>query len=245
MEKKTILIIDDEQINLDFFEVMLSRLGFRILQTTSGEEGLELIKEHTPDLIILDNIMPRLTGWELTKMLKRDEAYKKYRDIPVIMFSAMDAVKDKIEGFDLGIDDYITKPFNFLEVLARIKTVLRNHELSKQVALREKRLMQADSLNISLMQYIDHLQTPLNKLYASAKYLRVSDRQVVETFKNQVLDETRHLLATLDSLEGEIKTLQESEGSVREAELALNELEDRFREHFKSLHNEEIRTYDQ
>ncbi len=240
MEKKTILIIDDEQINLDFFEVMLSRLGFHILQTTSGEEGLELIKEHSPDLIILDNIMPRLTGWELTKMLKRDEAYEKYRNIPIIMFSAMDAVKDKIEGFDLGIDDYITKPFNFLEVLARIKTVLRHHELSKQVVLREKRLMQVNALNESLAHCTAHLKSPAIRLIESAKSLMPSDTQTIETFKNQVLDEAQQILTIADSLEREMKTLQESEGRVREAELTLNELEDRFREHFKSLHNEEI-----
>ena len=101
MDKKKILIIDDEQINLDFFDVMLTRLGFEVLMASDGEEGLEMITEHVPDLIILDNIMPRLTGWELTKMLKRDESFADFKDIPVIMFSAMDAVKDKIEGFEL------------------------------------------------------------------------------------------------------------------------------------------------
>ena len=239
MEKKKILIIDDEQINLDFFDVMLTRLGFEVLMAVDGEEGLEMIREHVPDLIILDNIMPRLTGWELTKMLKRDEAYAEFRDIPVIMFSAMDAVKDKIEGFELGIDDYIIKPFNFSEVLARIRAVLRNHELSRQVVLREKRLALTDSLNKSLIYFTEHLKAPVLGLLESAKSLDPKDNGAVERFMKQVLAEAEQTLAALGGLEDEVKVLQESEGSVREAELTLQELEDRFRDHFRELHEGE------
>ena len=236
MDKNKILIIDDEQINLDFFDVMLTRLGFTVLMAVDGEEGLEMIREHNPDLIILDNIMPRLTGWELTKMLKRDEAFAEYRDIPIIMFSAMDAVKDKIEGFELGIDDYIIKPFNFSEVLARIRAVLRNHELSRQVILREKRLALTDSLNKSLVYFTEHLKAPVLGLVDSAKSLDASDSKAVEAFKQQVLAETEQTLAALGGLGDEVKALQKSEGHVRKAELSLTELEERFRVHFRELH---------
>ena len=138
--KGKILIVDDEPINLDFFDVMLSRLGFQVVMAEDGEEALEMIQQDKPDLIILDNIMPKMTGWELTKILKKSKAYEQYRDIPIVMFSAMDAVKDKIEGFELGIEDYITKPFNFSEVLARIRAVLRNKERAQQVINRERRI---------------------------------------------------------------------------------------------------------
>lgn len=237
MNKKRILIIDDEQINLDFFDVMLTRLGFEVLMAVDGEEGLEMIREHVPDLIILDNIMPRLTGWELTKMLKKDDAFSEFRDIPIIMFSAMDAVKDKIEGFELGIDDYIIKPFNFSEVLARIRAVLRNHELSQQVVLREKRLALTDSLNKSLMYFTEHLKSPVLGLVESSKSLDITDSKAVESFKQQVMAEAEQTLAALGGLEDEVKSLQESEGNFRNAELSLQELEERFREHFRELHN--------
>ncbi len=237
MNKKKILIIDDEQINLDFFDVMLTRLGFVVLMAVDGEEGLEMIREHVPDLIILDNIMPRLTGWELTKMLKKDDAYSEYRDIPIIMFSAMDAVKDKIEGFELGIDDYIIKPFNFSEVLARIRAVLRNHELSRQVLLREKRLALTDSLNKSLMYFTNHLKNPVLGLVEASNALDISDSKAVEKFKKQVMIEAEQTLAALSGLEDEVLKLQESDGTLRAAELSLGELEDRFREHFKELHD--------
>ncbi|MDR2518169.1 MAG: response regulator transcription factor [Spirochaetaceae bacterium] len=122
---KKILIVDDEIINADFFDVMLSKLGFVVEKANDGVEALEKIKKFYPDLIMLDNIMPRMSGWELTKTLKGNP---KYKEIPIIMFSALDDVKDKVESFELGVDDYITKPFNFSEVLARIRVVLRNRE---------------------------------------------------------------------------------------------------------------------
>ena len=238
MDGKKILIIDDEQINLDFFDVMLSRLGFEVLMASDGEEGLEMITEHVPDLIILDNIMPRLTGWELTKMLKRDESFADFKDIPVIMFSAMDAVKDKIEGFELGIDDYIIKPFNFSEVLARIRAVLRSHELSRQVILREKRLALTDSLNKSLTYFTEHLKAPVISLIESAKSLETSNPRSVESFKRQVLEETEQTLAALGGLEDEVRALQESQDGVREAEFSLQELDERFQKHFHGLRHE-------
>ena len=149
--KGKILIVDDEPINLEFFDVMLSNLGFKIEKAADGEEALQKVVETDPDLIILDNIMPRLTGWEVTKKLKQDKEFQKYRQTPIIMFSAMDNVKDKVEGLELGVDDYITKPYNFPEVLARIRAVLRNRELARQVARRERRIALIESLNNSLI----------------------------------------------------------------------------------------------
>jgi DNA-binding response OmpR family regulator len=141
--QKRILVADDDVINLDFFDVMLSKLGFMVEKASDGKEGLEKVKRFSPDLILLDNVMPVLSGWELTRMLKNDT---RYRDIPIIMISALDDVKDKIEAFELGADDYITKPFNFSEVLARIRSVLRSRELYTQIVARESRLSLAEEL---------------------------------------------------------------------------------------------------
>jgi CheY-like chemotaxis protein len=145
--RKKILVIDDEMISLEFFEVMLSKLGFVVEKAENGEDGYAMVKRFFPDLIIMDNIMPKMSGWELTKILKADP---KYREIPIIMLSALDDVKDKVEGFELGIDDYITKPFNFSEVLARIRAVLRNKELFSQIVARESRLSLAEELSTDM-----------------------------------------------------------------------------------------------
>jgi PleD family two-component response regulator len=145
--RKKILIVDDEQLNLDFFDVMLSKLGFIVEKAGDGLEALEKVKQFYPDLIILDNIMPKMSGWEVTKTLKKDA---KHREIPIIMFSALGDVKDKVEGFELGVDDYITKPFNFSEVLARIRAVLRNRELFGQIVYRESRLNLAEAFGMDM-----------------------------------------------------------------------------------------------
>jgi len=145
-ETKRILIVDDEEINLEFFEVMLANLGFDVIKATNGLEALETVRKRKPDLIVLDNIMPKLTGWEVTRILKTDPEYAEYSDIPIIMFSALDDVKDKVEGLELGAEDYITKPFNFSEVLARIRAVLRNHELVRQIERRDLRLDKTDEM---------------------------------------------------------------------------------------------------
>jgi len=171
--QRKILIVDDETINLDFFDVMLSKLGFTVEKARDGIEALEKVKRFSPDLILLDNIMPNMSGWEVTKILKSDP---KYREIPIVMFSALDDVKDKVEGFELGVDDYITKPFNFSEVLARIRAVLRNRELYAQIVVRESRLSLAEELStdmknnlLDFIKSIDELDAEINRLDSKGK----------------------------------------------------------------------------
>ena len=113
--------------------------------------------------------MPKLSGWEVTRLLKHDPAYRRYRNTPIIMFSAMNEVKDRIEGFEQGVDDYITKPFNFSEVLARIRAVLRSRELSRQLTRREKRIAVVESLNSSLVFFTQHIRKPISDLLALAE----------------------------------------------------------------------------
>jgi CheY-like chemotaxis protein len=174
--QKKILIVDDESINLDFFELMFSKLGFIVEKAEDGVEALEKVKKFFPDLIILDNVMPRMTGWEFTKILKGDPRYK---GIPIVMFSALDDVKDKVEGYELGVDDYITKPFNFSEVLARVRAVLRNHELFAQIAYRESRLNLAEELNVDIKKTLLDFVKSIDDLDASIAKVG-GDSQIVE-----------------------------------------------------------------
>ena len=124
--------------------------------------------------------MPKLSGWEVTRLLKHDPAYRRYRSTPIIMFSAMNEVKDRIEGFEQGVDDYITKPFNFSEVLARIRAVLRSRELSRQLTRREKRIAVVESLNSSLVFFTQHIRTPISDLLALAEKTDSADAAGVE-----------------------------------------------------------------
>jgi len=171
--RKKILIVDDDPVNLDFFQLMLSKLGFEVLEAHDGLDALERLNDFNPDIILLDNIMPNMSGWELTKTLKDDG---RYRNIPIIMFSALDDVRDKVAGFELGVDDYITKPFNFSEVLARIKVILRTRELFAQIAMRESRLHLAEELNGEVSGTIADLRAGVNELISIAQGQGIADK---------------------------------------------------------------------
>lgn len=163
--KKRILVVDDEQINLDFFDVMLSKLGFDVRLAKDGHEALESIRRLKPDLVILDNIMPRLSGWEVTRIVKSSPEYTEFSDTPIIIFSALDDVKDKVEGLELGADDYITKPFNFAEVLARIRAVLRAHDLLKQLENRERRIDLGNTAIDELVAAVGGAKATLDRIF--------------------------------------------------------------------------------
>jgi len=221
--RKKILVIDDEDINLEFFEVMLSKLGFEVEKAQTGEQGLAKAKKFFPDLIILDNIMPKMSGWELTRILKGDP---KLREIPIIMLSALDDVKDKVAGFELGIDDYITKPFNFSEVLARIRAVLRSRELFAQIRIRESRLSLAEEFNADIknnvhefMRSIDDLDETLGKIDGgalSAELARLLDN---------VKEKNRQVRKSMADLDARIeKTMAEWE-NLKKNEIGLTILE--------------------
>ncbi len=229
-----ILIVDDEPINLEFFDVMLSKLGFQVEKAVDGEEALEKIQSCSPDLIILDNIMPKLSGWEVTRMLKHEPAYRRWRGTPVIMFSAMNEVKDRIEGFEQGVDDYITKPFNFAEVLARIRAVLRSRELSMQLTRREKRIAVVESLNNSLVFFTHHIKKPISDIICLAEGTDVKSAADVEKLLAQIRKEGGEILATLRGLEDEVAELQGRGEKLRRGDLSVEELEKKLRKHLRN-----------
>jgi len=237
LENKTkILIVDDETINLDFFDVMLTKLGFKVELAEDGEEALDKVRAFSPDMIILDNIMPKMTGWEVTRLLKKSEDYKDFRNIPVIMFSAMDDVQDKIEGFELGIEDYITKPFNFSEVLARIRSVLQRKVLEKNIMAKEKKMALVTSLNRSLVYFTKHLKKPVLDLLKASQAPGANNKKSVTDFAKHVGTECEKILVALKTLEEEIQELStgidKDDGEGNEG-LLLEDLETKFQEQFK------------
>lgn len=233
--KPKILIVDDEEINRNFFDVMLTRLGFEVLTARDGEQALDIIPEEEPDLIILDNIMPKYSGWEVTRRVKQDEAFEAVRDTPVIMFSAMDDVQDKIEGFELGVEDYITKPFNFSEVLARIKAVLRHREVAQQVVKRERRLAIVESLNKSLLYFTQHVKGPISAVLDQAEKVDSQDAEAVQAFVTMVKAESERTLASLSALEEEIEELRGKGAELKAQEVTVGDLEEKYQEHFRRL----------
>jgi len=114
----TILVIDDDKTLLRLLQEALVKAGFQVLLSSNGVDGLQEVYTRQPDLVILDVMMPRMDGWETLTRIRQISR------VPVIMLTAKDAEADKLRGFSLGVDDYVTKPFSFAELGARAKAVL-------------------------------------------------------------------------------------------------------------------------
>jgi len=120
--RSKILLVDDEIDTLLPLKMSLEVEDYLVLGASNGFEALELAKTNIPDLILLDIMMPGMDGYEVCVQLKKDPVT---RNIPVIMLTAKDAVREKVKGLEIGADDYVTKPFNLNELKARIKSVMR------------------------------------------------------------------------------------------------------------------------
>jgi len=120
--RSKILIVDDEIDTLLPLKRSLEVENYLVVGASNGQEALMKVKNDVPDLILLDLMMPEMDGYEVCARLKNDDMTK---NIPIIMLTAKDAVRDKVKGLDIGADDYVTKPFNLNELKARIKSALR------------------------------------------------------------------------------------------------------------------------
>ncbi len=118
MTEKTILLIDDDPILLELLSEQLTMTGYQPIVANNGREGLRLANEAHPVLVVLDVMMPKMDGWEVCKRLRENSS------VPIIMLTAKGEEIDKLRGFRLGVDDYVTKPFSFSELVARIGAVL-------------------------------------------------------------------------------------------------------------------------
>ncbi|MEP0886595.1 PAS domain S-box protein, partial [Trichocoleus sp. ST-U3] len=139
LPKGNILVVDDTLADLQLLAGMLSQQGYEVRSASNGVVALESVESILPDLILLDIMMPHMDGYDLCSVLKASPTTK---DIPVIFISALDEAFDKIKSFSVGGADYITKPFQVEEVLARVENQLRIGRLSRQLAEQNARLQQ-------------------------------------------------------------------------------------------------------
>ena len=119
--KPTILVADDEEDVRELVSYRLTRSGYDVIDAVDGEEAFRLAAEHVPDLMVLDVMMPRLDGYELTKRVRAEESL---RSVPVILLTARSQETDVGRGFEVGADDYLKKRFNPDELVARVRAVL-------------------------------------------------------------------------------------------------------------------------
>lgn len=119
MTKETILVVDDEPNIVELARLYLEQDGFKVIAAHTGKIALERVKSDAPALMVLDLMLPEIDGWEVCRRVRMSS------DLPIIMLTARDEDIDKIVGLELGADDYMTKPFNPRELVARVKAILR------------------------------------------------------------------------------------------------------------------------
>ncbi len=121
-QHSTILVVDDDRNICELLQLYLSRDGYRLLFAHDGSTALDVFRSEKPDLVILDIMLPIINGWEVCQLIRKDS------DVPVVMLTARDASEDKVSGLDMGADDYVVKPFDPLEVAARVRAHLRKRK---------------------------------------------------------------------------------------------------------------------
>ena len=145
---KKILIIDDEIHIVELLKFNLENNGYKVDYSYDGFDGYLKTKEFQPDLIILDWMLPKISGIDLLKKIRSDETLEQ---IPVIMLTAKNMEEDKLEGLEDGADDYITKPFSVKEVLARITSVLRRYKYTSNEKIE---VLKADDIQVNVNKHI-------------------------------------------------------------------------------------------
>lgn len=144
-KQQTVLIADDEPQIREILSIYFKKEGFKVIEAADGAEALVQVQAGKPDIILLDIMMPVLDGLEVCKQVR------KISDIPIIMLTAKDSDDDRILGLEIGADDYISKPFNTREVVARVKAVLRRTNASLNT--QNKQVLEYPDLMINLSEY--------------------------------------------------------------------------------------------
>jgi len=179
---KTILVVDDEKDLLDLIEYNLRKEGYKVLKAENGLEGIRVAKKELPDLIILDIMMPQMTGLEVCEVIRED---MKLQKTPIVFLTARSDEKTEILGLDSGGDDYLTKPISTTKLVSRINAVLRRTEESEQ---NGQNIIEVHDLTIDRDRYIvskngDELQLPKKEFellyFLASRIGKVLDRQTL------------------------------------------------------------------
>ncbi|MDD5408626.1 MAG: response regulator [Candidatus Omnitrophica bacterium] len=178
-DKPVILVVDDQFQNIELLEAYLVPQGYEIVKASSGQEAFEKISKNQIDLILLDVMMPGISGIEVLEKLRADE---KLKAIPVVMVTVLKETEDKLKALEAGCDDFISKPFDKIELLARVKSILKINYYIKQLGEKDKFKEVVDKISDGIA-ICRHDYTIKDSNPAFLKYLNISDPANVNLFE--------------------------------------------------------------
>jgi len=177
-----ILIVDDEPFNLDLLEQELTDQGYVIERANDGAEALQKVPSFLPDLILLDYMMPKMNGIEVVKQLKQDERYK---GIPVILLTAKASQEDKVKGLDAGADDYVVKPFDSFELLARVRSMMRIKQMQDSLEEWNQSLTDKVTQQVGQIERMGRLKRYLSPQIAET-ILKSEDENLFKSHRREI-----------------------------------------------------------
>jgi len=164
-DKFRLLVVDDQPANVRLLEQLLSLSGYDVVTAASGAEALEKVSASKPDLVLLDVVMPKMSGYEVCRALRNDVATAL---LPVVMVTALDPSEERLKGIESGADDFLSKPINQAELLARVKSLLRIRTLHRQV---EEQAVQLAEWNAKLEERVSEQLDQLDRLARLKRFL--------------------------------------------------------------------------
>lgn len=171
-----ILLVDDDPLNLELLKAYLGSSPYKILKAFSGEEALEIVKKQEVDLILLDVMMPGMNGFEVCRRLKTRE---KTRLIPIVLITGLDDLESRVKGMECGADDFISKPANRLEIMARVKTLITTHKQNNRLTSIENVLFSLANAVEAKDRYTQgHTSRVANLAIDLGKKMRLSEHEI-------------------------------------------------------------------
>jgi two-component system sensor histidine kinase/response regulator len=241
--KAKVLVVDDSKESIDLLEYFLKPAGYEILKAQDGPTALEIVEKDNPDIILLDVMLPKLNGYQVCEKLKKDSSTF---HIPIIMITVLKELKDKIKGLEAGADDFLSKPFDSVELLTRVKSLLRikfyNDEIIKrnlELERQKEALLREDLLKKELTNLIVHdMKNPLFVIQGNLQMMEmaksVDAAESSQVYTQRIARSSRSLLRMILNLL-DISRLEQQLMEIEPVYCNLNNMINDIVESFKDI----------
>ena len=232
-KKHKILIVDDEELNVRFLSTFLQRKGYEISVASTGVEALQQIEKIKPDVVLLDAMMPEMDGFEVCRQLRKNP---ETHLLPVIMVTALHSIEDEVRALEAGSDDFLPKPINNLELMARLRSLLRIKTLhdqlrdsKKELEEKNQKLIELQGLRDSLTQMIVHdLKNPLTGIMGCSELLQMMPENLSERQLSIIkkMDESASVIQKMITDILDISRMEENKVKLRKEPFHITEILD-------------------